>query len=320
MSLDKIEGHIRPQSVSTNEIPLYEKTQNYMSASMRTNIDKDSFLSKKLQEAEKKIEEYIVILNEKVKINEALENEMMRKDHKIQKLYQEYEHNQDLEAKEKQALNTEIQRQRKEYQKQIDDLNNQLDQKCNEIQNFVNELNNKERLLRENSEHIQGDYDSQKMMDDNKRMYRELMIAKDEANKYKLKINQLYNELDSYKSSSSSFQNSNQRLKQLNNELNKALSEERALNERRRDRVQNQVLKMSYKVNELEDASESMEMTKREYNKHNDYLMQRFLDLRDYVILSDLHTSRENGTPGTVRNNLSQVFGSVSKNPMEIGN
>jgi len=321
LQLDKIDNGIRPHSVTESKIPLYESPRQQMSASVKANMDKDTFLSQKLQEAERRMERLSSVINEKESIIQALENENMRKDQTIQRIHSTYETTQNIEQNDKQDLNIEIERLRREYQKQIEDLNYQLDHKCREIQNLVNELNNKDNLLRDNSKQIQGDYDTQKILDDNKRLYREVMVIKDEVNQNKLKINQQFNEIESYKSSIQSLETHCDKLKNLNTELNKTLAEERDMSMRGRDRVHEQMEKMSNRVNELEDVSESIENSKRDFHKKSDYLIQRFLDLRDYVITSDMHTSRtNNAAPGTVRNNLSQIFSSVSKNPMEINN
>ncbi|CAI2384766.1 unnamed protein product [Moneuplotes crassus] len=319
LELDKVDSNKGPQSVVIHDTDFIDQPgRRHFSASLRSNIEKDTFLSKKLQEADIHIDKLKDALQDKDRVNQALENEIMRKDQTIKLLNQNYESTHHREIDSKQELNLEIQRQRKEFQKQIEDLNCQLDKKCTQVQDLVSELNQKDKMLRDNSSQKQGEYDSQKVLDDNKRMYREITVIKDEANKYKLRINQMYNELDSYKASLASLESQNKRLKALNDELNKTLADERVSNERGRDRVHDQMSKMSNKVTELEEVSESMENSKRDFMKKSDYLMQRLLDLRDYVISGDLQTSRGGPAPGTVRSNLSQMFSSVSRNPMEL--
>lgn len=146
------------------------------------------------------------------------------------------------------------------------------------------------------------------------------MILKDDSNKYKLQLNQLYREVESYKASLYSYEKHCEKLKHLNSELNKTLSEEREQNEKGRQKVKLQMSSLNNKVNELEGFSMSVENTNRDFHKKSDYLMQRMLDVREYVIAGDALTNRTNAAPGTVRSNLSGMFSSVSKNPLEFNN
>jgi DNA repair exonuclease SbcCD ATPase subunit len=217
-------------------------------------------------------------------------------------------------------LNLELQKQRKQYREQIDELNEQLEIKCQECKNLINELNHKDKLLRENSKQYDDDYDGHKVIDDNKRLHRELMILKDDSNKYKLQLNQLYREVESYKASLYSYEKHCEKLKNLNSELNKTLSEEREQNEKGRQKVRVQMSSLNNKVSELEGFSMSVENTNRDFHKKSDYLMQRMLDVREYIISGDAFSHRSNAAPGTVRSNLSGMFSSVSKNPLEFNN
>jgi prefoldin subunit 5 len=142
------------------------------------------------------------------------------------------------------------------------------------------------------------------------------MILKDEANKYKLQLNQVYRAVESYKASLYSYEKHCEKLKNLNSELNKTLKEEQELNEKGRNKVKQQMGSLNHKVNELEGFSMSVENTNRDFHKKSDYLMQRMMDVREYVT-----SDRTNGAPGTVRSNLSGMFSSVlSKNPLEFNN
>lgn len=123
---------VRPHSVSGNEIPRSQSPARYMSSSMEANKNLDSFLSKRVQDAERKTERLTELLNEKEQINQALENEIMRKDKTIRSMHSTYESTHDKEHTDKQDLNLELQKQRKQYREQIDELNEQLDIKCQE--------------------------------------------------------------------------------------------------------------------------------------------------------------------------------------------
>jgi len=122
------------------------------------------------------------------------------------------------------------------------------------------------------------------------------MICRDEANKYKLRLNQLYKEIDSYKASLHSAEKQLDKLKHLNSELNRSLGEERSINMQARNRVHEQVIQMSHKVEELESAS--IENTNREHYQKPEY------------------SSRVNKTPGTVRSNASGMYSSHSKSDL----
>ena len=127
------------------------------------------------------------------------------------------------------------------------------------------------------------------------------MILRDEANKYKLRLNQAYKEIDSYKSSIDSYANQCNKLKHLNNELNRTLGDERSLNVRTRNRVQEQVMKTSDRVDELEGYSMNLESDRERSQRHE-------------------ITPRTDIMPGTFRSNTCGVIiqSNMAKHPIDF--
>jgi chromosome segregation ATPase len=182
---------------------------------------------------------------------------------------------------------------------------------------LADELNYKEKQFRTTSSHSESNYDYQKTKDDYNRLSREIMVLRDELNKYKLKLSHAYKDIDSYKTSLDSYEKHCNKLKHLNEELNRSLEEERTVNQKGRHKVQDQMMRISHKVNELEGYSNGLQSSNRDYHKINDNLMQCLLGLKEYVIPNDIHTSRSSA-PGSVRSNLSGMFNSCSRNPLEM--
>ena len=320
LQLEKVEGeHSRPHSVA-NEIP---NNQHIITDNLRSSLKSmknvDSFLSQKLQEADKKIEKYEEIIHEGKRKHQALENEIQRKDEALRNLHSTLERNTEKEYSEKQDLNKALHQQRKEFQKQYDILNEQLELKRQEWVNLVNELNLKDQQLRDRGVPTEVvDFDIRKIKDENNKLSREIMICRDEANKFKMHLGQAMKEIDTYKSSIHSYELQCEKLKHLNNELNNTLSEERSINMKGRSKVKDQMVKISSKVEELEEYSANMENTNRDYSKKADYIMQKLCTLKEYIFSNEMPTSRNNKTPGTVRSNISGMISSCSKNPLEF--
>ena len=89
-------------------------------------------------------------LKEKEAINEALENEIIRKNEVIKNLHQTLESSQDKEFTDKQDLNEALEQQRSHFQDQFNQLNDQYELKCIEYRKLVDELNSKEKDIYEN--------------------------------------------------------------------------------------------------------------------------------------------------------------------------
>lgn len=100
-----------------------------------------------------------------------------------------------------------LEKQRIEFQEQYQNLSDQYELKCIEYKKLVDELNRKDKNFRESSvDHNTYDYDIMNLKDENSRLFREISIIRDEAQKYKLRLNQSYKEIDSYKASLFSFE------------------------------------------------------------------------------------------------------------------
>lgn len=321
LELDKMDSDQTRRQSASIEAPIHEQQNNRNSTSpLKVNKNADSFFSKKLQEADRKIERYSELLREKESINEALENEVMRKDSALRDMQSKVDSASDKEYSEKQDFNKELQKQRRTYKEQIEQLSDQLDQKHHECKNLIEELNHKDQQLRSGAHRSESNYDSQKMADENSRLQRELMVFKDELNKYKLKLSQTYRDVEAHKSSLHSYEQHCEKLKYLNEELNKTLAEERSMNQKGRHKVQNQMTKINHKVNELEGYSTDLQNSNRDYLQKNDQAMACLNDIKQHVISGDMQTSRTDRAPGTVRSNLSGMFSSYSKNPLEMQN
>ena len=320
LQLEKIDSdHSRPHSAA-NEIPKNEHiAAENLRSSMKSMKNVDSFLSKRLEEADRKIEKYEEIIHESKRQNQALENEIIRKDEALRNLHSSLERNTEKEYSEKQDLNRALHQQRKEFQKQYDILNEQLELKRQECINLVNELNLKDQQLGDKGVSTEVvDFDIRKIKDENSKLAREIMICKDEANKFRMHLGQAMKEIDSYKSSIHSYEMQWEKLKHLNNELNNSLSEERNINIKWRSKVKDQMVKISSKVGELEEYSANIENTNRDYSKKTEYIMQKLYGLREYIFSNEAPTSRIQKTPGTVRSNISGMYSSFSKNPLEF--
>lgn len=319
LNLEKMENEFsRPQSAIQESH--HESGPQHMTSSLKSNKNVDSFLSNRLQEAEKKIERLTDLLNEKENINDALENEIMRKDEALRNFHSTMESTHEKDFSDKQVLNQELQKQRKEYRAQIDQLTSELDSKRAECKTLANELTYKEKLIRENKTHYDPEYNSHQLKDENSKLSREIMILKDEISKFKTHTNQLYKEIDGYKTSLVSYEKHVEKLKKLNDDLNTALSEEREINVRGRDRVHDQMMRMSSKVSELEGYSHTIENSTKDTTsmaKKAEYYLGKIAELREYIV-GEAFTARSQKAPGTVRSNLSGVFSSCAKNPMEM--
>jgi hypothetical protein len=129
LQLEKLDReNARPNSM--NPPSEYESQSLRNSTSpLRASKNMDSFFSKKLQEAEKKIERYTELLTEKEKINQALENEIMRKDDALRKMQSTIESSYDKEHSERHELNNQLYKQRKDYEETIESMNEELERK-----------------------------------------------------------------------------------------------------------------------------------------------------------------------------------------------
>ena len=80
-----------------------------------------------------------------------------------------------------------------------------MELKRQEWVNLVNELNLKDQQLRDNGGAEVVDFDIRKIVDENNKLSREIMIWKDEANKFRMHLGQTLKEIDSYKASINSY-------------------------------------------------------------------------------------------------------------------
>lgn len=301
LSLEKVHNQSRPYSV-TNTIPQDEKVRATSSGIIHKSLKSENYISSIQNESGRQTDRLKLVLKEKEAINEALENEIIRKNEVIKNLHHTLESSQDKEFTNNQDLNEALEKQRSHFQDQFNQLNDQYELKCIEYRKLVDEVNSKEKEIYENiSDHNSKNYDIARLKEDNNRLSRETMILRDEANKYKLRLNQAYKEIDSYKSSLDSYANQCDKLKHLNNELNRTLGDERSLNLRARNRVQEQVMKMSNRVDELEGYSMNIETNRDRSQRHE-------------------ITPRTDILPGTVRSNASGVIiqSNMAKHPIDL--
>ena len=149
LSLEKIHNQSEPYSV-VNTIPKDGQERVISGGIVQKSLKSEDNASLVYNESGKEIGRLKLKFKEKEAINEALENEIIRKNEVIRNLHQTLESNQDKEFTDKQDLNEALEQQRSHFQDQFNQLNDQYELKCIEYRKLVDELNSKEKGTCEN--------------------------------------------------------------------------------------------------------------------------------------------------------------------------